>query len=110
MRTVTLGRYLVIAAGLLAAFTAFTIAGCGSGSSAPEVRPSEIHVEKVAYVGGLSGTLADEIEKIFVNRVPYDGKSTDSPILISAQSMGRLSPDAQKGIVESFLNLRPIDQ
>lgn len=108
MRNIVLWRYLILAACLPAALTAFTIAGCGSGSSAPVVQPSEIHAEKVAYVGGLSGTLADEIEKIFINRVPYDGKSTDMPIIIAAQSMDKMTPDVRKGIVESFLNLRPI--
>jgi hypothetical protein len=66
------------------------------------------HWEKVYVIGNITGTLAAEIEQIFVNRVPYDGISTDAPIIIAADSVQYLDDIQRNGVVNTFLNYYPI--
>ena len=106
---------------------ALVLTGCGSGGSNEVVISSEQnkgsayvgkaigpedfanrHWEKVYVIGNLSGTLADEIEQIFMNRTAYDGVSMDAPILIAADSVQFLSDTQRAGILNTFLNYYPV--
>lgn len=101
-------RWIMPIAAMLVVLMAFAISGCGSSSSGSMPGPAITHTEKVSYIGDISGTLADEIEATFVNRVSYDGSSTDAPIVIAAQSVPLLSSTQQEGIRNTFSNLQPI--
>ncbi len=90
---------------LCMALALFIISGCGSESSSPSVKQ---YAGKVAYIGDPSGTLADEIDQIFVNSVQYDGSSTDMPVFIAAQNVLSLTEDQKQWIRDTFANGEPI--
>lgn len=90
---------------LCMALVLFIISGCGSDSSSPAVQQ---YAGKVAYVGDLNGTLADEVDQIFANSVPSDGASADTPLFIAAQNMLSLTEDQKQWIRDTFANGEPI--
>lgn len=114
-------------AAIVALVMALSMSGCGSGGSnevvisteqntgsayvGKAIGPEDLanrHWEKVYVIGNLIGTLADEIEQIFMNRTAYDGVSTDAPILIAADSVKFLSDTQRAGILNTFLNYYPV--
>lgn len=96
------------AVAMLMALIVFTTSGCGSNDSAQAPGPTNIHAANVAYAGDISGTLADQLEQTFVNRVAYDGSFTNMPIFLAAQSLQSLSQTQQNGILSTFANSYPI--
>ncbi len=100
--------WIVLCAALLAMVAAFGMSGCGSDNSTATLAGVRVHTGRVAYIGDLRGTLGDELVLTFSNRVPYDGTSSNLPILISAQSVQSLSPTQRQGILATFANFKPI--
>jgi hypothetical protein len=69
---------------------------------------TKVHKETVMHIGDLGGPLADDINRIFINDVAYDGKSTDMPIMIASGSIVSLTAEQKQGISDAFLNGHPI--
>jgi Putative binding domain, N-terminal len=99
---------------------AFDLSGCGSDGSSPtgdtgdsgntgETACALIPYTGIIYViGDVEGVLADEIEETFVNRIDYDGVSTDAPIFVAAEEVPFLSDITRQGISDTYWNLYPI--
>lgn len=98
-------KFIASVTAICMALALFIISGCGSDSSSSAVQQ---YAGKVAYVGDLNGTLADEVDQIFANSVPYDGSSTDIPIFIAAQKVLSLTEDQKQWIRDTFANGEPI--
>lgn len=86
----------------------FVVSCSGSGGDSNPQSTVILRSEKIATIGNISGPLADEIQQIFVNCVPYDGLFVDAPIFIAAQSLQSLTPAQQNGIRQTYANLFPI--
>ena len=95
------------------------IAGC-SGSGSP-VNPADQYQQKVYVIGEIrdpdTGATediaaargpADAVKNVFVNRIPYDGASTDAPIFIASDQLLFLGDAAKKGIRDTYRNSYPI--
>ncbi len=94
---------------LLPLILMITIAGCSSSDS------SGSYTRKVYIVGEIqppstdaTGEMAEQTKNVFVNRVAYDGVSTDAPIFIAAGSVSTLGDTVKAGILVAFLNYQPI--
>ena len=127
MNALRFRRPLPLFAAVVALVMALALSGCGSdgsdgmaGSAEQKMGDSYLttaggsesfadrHGEKVYVIGNLSGTLADEIEQVFMNRVAYDGVSTDAPILVAADRVQSLSDIEREGIFNTFQNCYPV--
>jgi len=101
-------RWLVLKAAITAMIAAFALSGCGSGDSGGEPSAVETFTGKVAYIGNLKGTLSGEMDKVFVNSIPFDGKSVNMPILIAADSVPSLTPEQIRGVRSAFDSHQPV--
>lgn len=120
-------RCFLASVALVALVMAFSLTGCGSGGSDITASTAEPktgnadtvvsgvaqgflnqHWEKVYVIGNIGGTLAEEIEQIFVNRVAYDGVSTDAPIMIATDRAQSLNDIEREGVLNTFRNFYPI--
>ncbi len=127
MNALRFRRPLPLFAAVVALVMALALSGCGSdgsdgmaGFAEQKMADSYLttaggsesfadrHGEKVYVIGNLSGTLADEIEQVFMNRVAYDGVSTDAPILVAADRVQSLSDIEREGIFNTFQNCYPV--
>lgn len=101
------------------------VAGCGSDSSSSLVTTDQQYQQKIYVIGEIkepsaaeSGSTttqvsavkgpADAARQVFVNRVPYDGSSSDAPIFIAADQVGSLSSTAKQGILATYRKSFPI--
>lgn len=93
---------------VLSLICTFIISGCsGSGGSGIAFEQYE---KKVYIMGEINeppreGTV---IKGVFVNRIPYDGVSTDAPIFIAADILKSISETMKQGISATYNNLNPI--
>ncbi|MDD2557668.1 MAG: BACON domain-containing protein [Desulfuromonadaceae bacterium] len=117
-------KWILLGTATLLMFMVFNLSGCGSDHSheywGPEsepdstsdtvtpAEPAKKYADNVSYIGDSNGTLADEIEEIFVNSFSYDGSSTDEPIFIAASRVQALSSTQQEGIRGTLSNLNPL--
>jgi|GEM_PF-1968834 len=122
------GRLCAIVA-LLAVTIA--VAGCGSnGSGSPGDSGSLIsldkqHLQKVYVIGEIkepSTTTSTQVttqvgavkgpaeaaKQVFVNRVPYDGVSSDAPVFIAADQIASLSGTMKQGLLATYRKSFPI--
>jgi hypothetical protein len=87
------------------AFTLGSLGACGSsGSGGSSVQ----HSEKIYVIGEISGTLANEIGKIFVRTVDYDGVAADAPIFLAADRVESLDDTMRIGIIHAYRNGYPV--
>ncbi len=67
-----------------------------------------VYPGKVYLVGQLRGVLIEELAVACPNMLPYDGTSTDAPILIDANAVGTLTDTAKASILAAFQARQPI--
>ena len=112
------------------------IAGCGSDSSTPVILPSPastasmVSVDKqfqqkvyiideikeptqaesesaATQIAAVKGP-AEAAKQVFVNRLPYDGTSSDAPVFIAADQVASLSDIFKQGLLATYRNSFPI--
>jgi hypothetical protein len=110
---------LVMAAVVLTVL--FLISGCGSDSPTSMVSQEKQYQQKVYIIGeikepennvtdkiaAIKGP-ADAAKQVFVNRVPYDGVSSDAPVFIAADQIISQSDTVKRGLLATYQKSYPI--
>ena len=107
--------------GMIPAILLVAVTGCGSGDSGNPVSVSDQYQQKVSMIGEIKdpeASATDDIaaargpaaavNNVFVNRVPYDGVSTDAPIFIAADQILSLGDATKQGILGTYRNGYPV--
>lgn len=118
MNAVCFKRLVPLAVAALALIMVFSLSGCGSGGSGGSADQQQQKVYVIGEIKDPAGSATQQISEIkgpvdatkqlFVNRLAYDGVSSDAPIFIAADKVLSLGDTMRKGLQDTYRNSFPI--
>lgn len=121
MNTECLKKEGLLLVTVLVSIMVIMISGCSSSGSGSSGSSDQQYQQKVYIIGEIKdpeNNFTDEItaikgpadstKRVFVNRVPYDGVSSDAPIFMAADQVLSLSDTVKQGLLATYRNSKPI--